>query len=34
MKNATDAAALVSPGFQRLAARAMAQAIMRFLTSH
>jgi N-acetylmuramoyl-L-alanine amidase len=34
MKNAADAAALVTPPFQRLAARAMAQAITRFLTSH
>jgi N-acetylmuramoyl-L-alanine amidase len=31
MRNATDAALLVQPSFQRLAARAMAQAITRFL---
>jgi N-acetylmuramoyl-L-alanine amidase len=32
MKNAVDAARLASPAFQRLAARAMAQAITRFLS--
>jgi N-acetylmuramoyl-L-alanine amidase len=32
MRNATDAALLVSASFQRLAGRAMAQAITRFLT--
>jgi N-acetylmuramoyl-L-alanine amidase len=32
MRNATDAALLVTPGFQRRAARAMAQAITQFLT--
>lgn len=32
MRNATDAALLVTPAFQRRAARAMAQAITKFLT--
>jgi N-acetylmuramoyl-L-alanine amidase len=32
MRNATDAAMLISPGFQRRAARAMAAAIITFLT--
>jgi len=32
MRNATDAAMMVSPGFQRRAARAMAAAIITFLT--
>jgi N-acetylmuramoyl-L-alanine amidase len=32
MRNSSDAALLVSPSFQRLAARAMAQAITQFLT--
>ncbi len=33
MRNPTDAALLVTPGFQRLAARALAEAITSFLTS-
>ena len=32
MRNATDAALLVTPGFQQAAAAAMAQAITHFLT--
>ena len=34
MRNATDAARLVRPAFQRLAARAFAQAITQFVTHH
>ena len=34
MRNATDAAMMISTGFQRRAARAMAAAIITFLTSH
>ena len=33
MRNATDAAMMISPGFQRRAARAMAAAIITFLSS-
>ena len=34
MRNATDAALLTSPAFQRRAAAAIAAAITRFLTGH
>jgi N-acetylmuramoyl-L-alanine amidase len=33
MRNSTDAALLVRPSFQRLAARALAQAITSYLTA-